>query len=128
MELEYSGTIYIDINTIIDSFLDEDNQWDSVEEAVDDYVCGLDDCDYYIIDSEMTEKIVAEVMKHDAVKEKLEGCQSPLTDPGILLKNKLSKKFKKTIDTISLVCYHYIVRKNYYLKQKGSKLCTLLMN
>lgn len=74
MEFEYSGTIYIDIDSIIDSFLDEDNQWDSVEEAVDDYVCGLDDCEYYVIDSEMTEKIVAEVMKHDAVREKVGGC------------------------------------------------------
>ena len=74
MELEYSGVIYIDVDAIIDAFLDEDNQFDDVRDAVDDYVCGLDDCEYYVIDGEMTEKIVAEVMKHDAVKEKLEGC------------------------------------------------------
>lgn len=74
MELEYSGIIYIDVDAIIDAFLDEDNQFDDVRDAVDDYVCGLDDCEYYVIDDEMTEKIVAEVMKHDAVKEKLEGC------------------------------------------------------
>lgn len=74
MEFEYSGTVYIDIDGIIDSFLDEDNEWDSLREAVDDYVCGLDDCDYYVVDETMTQKIIDEVMKHDAVKEKVEGC------------------------------------------------------
>ena len=62
---------YIDINeeTIINSIID--GTFDDLDDAVNDYVCGLDDCDYYALDDDAIKQIKTEVMKNTFVQKKL---------------------------------------------------------
>lgn len=51
MDIEKTISIYIDIEEIIeDNNLTHTSSWQEVERAVQDYVLGLDDSDYYLID------------------------------------------------------------------------------
>lgn len=52
MEFTITTTIYIDIDTIANNYIESINFYENIGEAVNDYVCGLDDCEYYIIDED----------------------------------------------------------------------------
>ena len=67
MELTITSTVYINLDEIIDSI----NNGMEIEEAVSDYVAGLDDCEYYLVGYDEQEKIIAEIKKIlDNVTEK----------------------------------------------------------
>jgi len=58
MELEVISYIYIDVEGIIeDHNLNANSNEKEIYDAIRDYVLGLDDCYYYLIGSEETEKI-----------------------------------------------------------------------
>ena len=52
MEFTITTTIYIDIDAIANNYIESINFYENIEETVNDYVCGLDDCEYYIIDED----------------------------------------------------------------------------
>lgn len=54
MELKIVSYVYIDVDAIWETML---NKGSTLEWAIDDYVSGLDDCDYYAIGNEELEKI-----------------------------------------------------------------------
>lgn len=58
MEITITSTIYIDIDRIIeDGNLDCNSADVEIKEAINDYCCGLDDCEYYLIGREQEDKI-----------------------------------------------------------------------
>lgn len=62
MNLEITTTIFIDINEIIEAYhLDYNSSDEDIERAVDYYVSGLDDADFYLIGTEEREKIKKEI-------------------------------------------------------------------
>lgn len=66
MELTITNTIDIDIDEILDCL--KNNPQMSVEDAVEDYICGLDDMEYYLIGCEEAIKIIEEVERQLAKK------------------------------------------------------------
>ena len=52
MDFTITTTVYIDIDAIANHYIEEINFYKNIREAVVDYVCGLDDCEYYIIDKD----------------------------------------------------------------------------
>lgn len=61
MLLVIEQTVYIDEHEIVNSILN--HEFDNVDDAVDEYVAGLDDCEYYAIGNEEIEKVKAKVKK-----------------------------------------------------------------
>lgn len=62
MELEIITTVFIDINEIIEAHhLDYNSSDKGIKWAVDSYVAGLDDADFYLIGAEEKEKIKKEI-------------------------------------------------------------------
>ena len=64
-------TVEIDIciDGIIEQFnLDKNSTLDEIAEVVHVFVCGLDDADYYLIDS-LDEENIANAVLHEIVKE-----------------------------------------------------------
>ena len=62
MELEIITTIFIDIDEIIEAYhLDYNSSDEDIKKAVDYYVAGLDDADFYLIGTEEREKIKKEI-------------------------------------------------------------------
>ena len=57
------------MKNIINSILDE--SFDNVEDAINDYICGLDDCEYYAIDSKVFKAIQDKVINDTFVQKKL---------------------------------------------------------
>ena len=53
-ELEITTTVTIDVNEIKRIMAEDDF---SLDEAIDDYVAGLDDCDYFLIGTYEKEQI-----------------------------------------------------------------------
>ena len=52
--LEIEKTVYIPIYTediIEEGNLTSSSDWAEIKEAVEDYVLGLDDCDYFLLDN-----------------------------------------------------------------------------
>ena len=54
MELWITTMVYIEMDTIREKI----KKGASIEEAVDDYISGLDDCEYYLIGEEEKAKII----------------------------------------------------------------------
>ena len=51
MEIEVKRTIYIDLDEIIEeNHLTKETSYERIRAGVNDYVSGLDDCDYYALD------------------------------------------------------------------------------
>lgn len=64
MELTITNTVFIDINTIIeDGHLNQMSNSDEIWNAITDYICGLDDCKYYLIGDKEMNDIYVEVKK-----------------------------------------------------------------
>ena len=62
MDLEVVSYIYVDIDGIIeDNNLNAHSSKQRIEDAIDDYVCGLDDCEYCLIGEKEAEKIYKEI-------------------------------------------------------------------
>ena len=62
MELDIHYTIYIDVEGIIEDYrLKASSTKKRIEFAVNDYVCGLDDADYYCIGETEIQQIIAEI-------------------------------------------------------------------
>ena len=55
MELTITNTIFIDIDEIIQIY---NNNSLTIEEAVDNYLCGCDDVIYYLVGENETEQII----------------------------------------------------------------------
>ena len=64
MVIEKTVRIYIDIEDIITTAnLTSSSSWNEVKEAVEDYVAGLDDCEYYNINHDDINTI-CKVIRH----------------------------------------------------------------
>ena len=64
MDFTVEYTVHIDVDYIIQrNELDENSPFSTIREAIEDYVCSLDDCDYYIIDSDMKKKVFEEILR-----------------------------------------------------------------
>lgn len=64
MTLTKTVEIEINIDYIIEEYgLDATLNWNSIMLAVDDYVAGLDDCEYYLIDYEDRKRIARMIAK-----------------------------------------------------------------
>ena len=64
MELEITTSIYIDIDYIIEiNNIDNSFLGSEVRLCVEDYVNGMDDCDYCLIGHEEKEKIVNAIVE-----------------------------------------------------------------
>ena len=67
LELDINTTVYVDINQIVKDVIDGSN----IDEAIEDNIAEMDDCEYYLIGSEEREKIKEEVNKRlDKMKPK----------------------------------------------------------
>lgn len=64
MEFEYTGIIYIDVDRLFEKCR-ERNYIDAneIRDAVNDYVFGLDDFDYYHVEGWMIDEVVTEIKK-----------------------------------------------------------------
>lgn len=56
----YSGNFYLSSNDI-DEILNNVRNGLTIEEAVEDWVCGLDDLDYYIVEAYIKNRIVEHI-------------------------------------------------------------------
>ena len=64
MDLEIVSYIYIDVDGIIEDYnLNANSNKKEIYDAIHDYACGLDDCDYYAIGYEEETKIYEEIRK-----------------------------------------------------------------
>ena len=64
MEIEVKRTIYIDLDEIIEeNHLTKETSYERIRAGVNDYVSGLDDCDYYALDYDHITAITEEVEK-----------------------------------------------------------------
>ena len=62
MDLEIVSYIYVDVDGIIEEHGLNANSTDKkIREAIHDYACGLDDCDYYAIGEKEVNKILKEI-------------------------------------------------------------------
>ena len=69
--MKITKTVEIDIyiDGIIEQYdLDKNSTLDEIAEAVHDYVLGLDDADYYLI-NELDEENIANAVLHEIVEE-----------------------------------------------------------
>lgn len=71
MEFEYTGTIYFDIDYMVKCFIRD--EWDDLEDFVNDYIAGLDDCDYYNVEGWMVDKLRNKMMEYEEVKLRIQG-------------------------------------------------------
>lgn len=60
VELEYSDSFYLS-SSDIEEILDSVRNGSTVEEAVVDWYCGLDDSDYYIVSGHLKERIIEHI-------------------------------------------------------------------
>ena len=63
MELEITTTIYIDMDCLVNMAQEEEWKDKDLNEVVDNFVSGLDDCDFYLIGSKEEEQIRIELEK-----------------------------------------------------------------
>ena len=64
MEFEYTGTIYIDVDTIFEKCCDDNLiDVDDIREAVNNFIAELEDDTYYFVEGWMIDKIVTEIKK-----------------------------------------------------------------
>lgn len=69
MTITKTVEIEIYIDGIIEQYdLDKNSTLDEIAEAVHDYVLGLDDADYYLI-NELDEENIANAVLHEIVEE-----------------------------------------------------------
>lgn len=62
MNITITRTIFIDIDELIEDFqLNYNSSDEDISQAVEEYVLGFEDCDYYLIGQEEIEKIEKEV-------------------------------------------------------------------
>lgn len=71
MEFEYTGTIYFDIDYLVVSFCE--GNYKNLDSCLNDYIYGLDDYEYYAIESWMLDEVKTEMMKYEGVKSKVQG-------------------------------------------------------
>lgn len=71
MEFEYTGTIYFDVDYMVEDFVE--SGWDDVDDYIRDYVAGLDDYDYYHVESWMIDELKEKMLEYEAVKAKVKG-------------------------------------------------------
>lgn len=69
MEFEYSGTIYFDIDSMVVDFIED--EWDDVEDFVNDWVIRFEDYIYYNIESWMIDTVVTKMKEYEAVKARI---------------------------------------------------------
>lgn len=72
MEFEYTGTIYFNIDYMVEDFVENDN-WDDIKDYIRDYVSGLDDCDYYNVEEWMIDELATKMLEYEGVKAKVKG-------------------------------------------------------
>jgi len=64
MDIEIHETIYIDIDSIIsDNKLNKDSTLKDITNAVIDYVCELNDYEYYLMTEEHSQKVINRIAK-----------------------------------------------------------------
>ena len=64
MELEITTTIWIDVESIVNEYdIDMNTPYSDIKQSVEDYVSGLDDCEYYMIGGEEVNKIVSAIIE-----------------------------------------------------------------
>ena len=69
MKITKTVQIDIDINDIIETYgLDTDSELDEIQDAVHDYIRGLDDQDYYLL-NDLDEENIGNAVLHEIVKE-----------------------------------------------------------
>ena len=64
MELTITNTVFIEINIIIENgHLNQMSDSNEIWNAIGDYVCGLDDYEYYLIGDKEMNDIYVEIKK-----------------------------------------------------------------
>ena len=63
MELKITTTVYIEMDCLVKKAQKPEWKNRSLDDLIEDYISGLDDCDYYLIGTEETEKIKTELRK-----------------------------------------------------------------
>lgn len=62
MEIEVTTTVWIEIDQIIEeNNLNMNSTDEEINNAIEHYVCGLDDCYYYILDENAHQQIFNEI-------------------------------------------------------------------
>ena len=62
MEFEVTTSVFIDVDYIIEDYkLNSDSLKASIKDAISDYVDGMDDCDYCLIDDDVRQRIFDEI-------------------------------------------------------------------
>ncbi len=93
MEFEYRGTIYFDIDSMVTSFVED--EWDDVEDFVNNWTARFEDYVYYNIESWMIDTVVTKMKEYEAVKARIKDVQSFIFWPGRPLVKKIT--FKKLL-------------------------------
>ena len=56
--------IYFPIEYIINVYeIDEHTPFDEIRTAINDYVCGMDDCDYYLVNDDIKKLVFDEIVQ-----------------------------------------------------------------
>lgn len=69
MEFEYRGTIYFDIDSMVTRFVED--EWDDVEDFVNNWTVRFEDYVYYNIESWMIDTVVTKMKEYEAVKARI---------------------------------------------------------
>lgn len=74
MDFTVETTIHIPIEYIINFYeIDEDTVFSDIHNAIDDYVSGMDDCDYYLVNDDIKERVFKEVIQRLMAQMRVNG-------------------------------------------------------
>lgn len=64
MDFTVETTIHIPIEDIIAFYkIDENTPFNDIHDAIEDYVCGMNDCDYYLVNDDIKKRVFKEIIQ-----------------------------------------------------------------
>lgn len=74
MNFTVETTIYIPIEHIINFYeIDENTPFSDIYNAIDDYVSGMDDCEYHLINDDIKERVFKEIIQRIMTRMRMSG-------------------------------------------------------
>ena len=74
MNFTVETTVYIPVEYIINFYeIDENTSFGDIHNAIEDYVSGMDDCDYHLVNDDIKERVFSEIMRRLVARMRVSG-------------------------------------------------------
>ena len=74
MDFTVETTIHISVEHIISYYkIDENTSFHDVHNAIEDYVCSMDDCDYYLVNDDIKQSVFKEIIQRLMAQMRVNG-------------------------------------------------------